>query len=182
MKNETKGALAIGLLIIIGFGFVLIQVKGPPAESALRPAKATGGEFTTRALESDADETLLEKSRLPAPRRRFPAPRPPRNVVRTSTPPGHRPPGPARAPVRTYTVQPKDSLTRIARRVYGSGEPKYYKLIFAANKGKLRDIATVRPGQVLKIPAPPDGWPVRSAWFNGASGRRWVAVRGGGTR
>ena len=177
MQNETKVSLVVGLLIIVGFGVVLNQVKGPPVASALQPTEtAGGGTFTSRALEPRADDVRPEdhprRSRRTAPPVRYASRRPP-PVPRAT---------PGQAAARTYTVQPNDSLARIARRVYGSGDPKYYKLIYEANRDKMPNIATIRTGQVLKIPAPPDGAPVLSARFGAGRSRGSVAVRGGGTR
>lgn len=181
MENETRAALAIGLLIIVGFAIVLSQVKGPPSDSALSPAEATGGEFTSHALVPLVDDVAPEDYRRGAPRlevARQPMRRP--DGDRTAELPRTASPG---RPSRRYTVQPSDSLSRIARRVYGSSDPKYYKLIYQANRDTLPDIATVRAGQVLVIPPAPDGAPVRSARLDGGgTGRGSVALRGGGTR
>lgn len=51
---------------------------------------------------------------------------------------------------RDYTVQPGDSLAKLARDFYG--DAKQYMRIFNANRGRLRDPDDVRPGQRLKIP------------------------------
>jgi nucleoid-associated protein YgaU len=52
--------------------------------------------------------------------------------------------------VRTYTVQPGDSLSKISRQFYGDAN-KYMK-IFEANKDKLSDPDKVRAGMDLVIP------------------------------
>jgi len=187
--SETKAALVIGLVIIIGFGFVLAQVKGTGEDSALSPRQAIGGEFTRRALELTADDMKVEDLRRGAPRfEPKPIARMPRReeggageIART--PRGVQPravtPPPA---TRTYTVLPKESLSRIARKVYGSSHPKYYKLIYEANKDKMPDIATVRAGQKLVIPAPPADAPIRSVRLGSGVARRSVAMRVSGTR
>ena len=54
---------------------------------------------------------------------------------------------------QTYTVQPNDSLSRIAKKFYGS-EQKYRQL-FEANRDVLKDENTLAVGQVLVIPEPP---------------------------
>jgi nucleoid-associated protein YgaU len=51
---------------------------------------------------------------------------------------------------RTYTVQPGDSLSKIAKQFYG--DPVHYMKIFEANRDKLEDPNKIRPGQELKIP------------------------------
>jgi nucleoid-associated protein YgaU len=56
----------------------------------------------------------------------------------------------ARAAGEIYTVQPGDSLRKIARRFYG--DPGRFQEIFEANRDVLTDPATVRVGQRLRIP------------------------------
>lgn len=58
--------------------------------------------------------------------------------------------------IEKYTVQPNDSLIRIARKVYGRGHDNDYKLIFEANRDVLPDERTLMPGQVLVIPPLPN--------------------------
>ena len=56
----------------------------------------------------------------------------------------------APAPARTYTVVAGDSLSKIAKKVYGDG--KKWKRIFEANRDTVKDADLIHPGQVLKIP------------------------------
>ncbi len=49
-----------------------------------------------------------------------------------------------------YTVKRGDSLSKIAKKVYGN--PKLYKQIFEANKPMLKDPNLIYPGQTLRIP------------------------------
>jgi len=51
----------------------------------------------------------------------------------------------------TYTVKPGDSLSKIAREVYGNAND--YMRIFEANKDNLSDPDKLQPGEVLNIPA-----------------------------
>ena len=60
-------------------------------------------------------------------------------------------PTPAKATMKTYTVQSGDTLSEIAKRELGS--PNKYMEIFNANKDQLSDPDKIKPGQVLKIPA-----------------------------
>ena len=56
------------------------------------------------------------------------------------------------APAATYhTVEEGDSLSKIAKTVYG--DPMKYPVIFEANKPMLTDPDLIYPGQVLRIPA-----------------------------
>ena len=70
-------------------------------------------------------------------------------------------PGAAPAPAKpaqpaaqasTYTVQPGDTLSGIAKRLLGDGGD--YMAIFNANRDQLTDPDKIKPGQVLKIPQP----------------------------
>ena len=58
----------------------------------------------------------------------------------------------AAAQARTYTVQPGDSLIKIARKVYGADQGDAYKQILQANRDKLTDASFVSAGEVLVIP------------------------------
>ena len=51
---------------------------------------------------------------------------------------------------RTYTVVAGDSLSKIAKKIYG--DTKRWKEIFEANKDKIKNPDLIHPGQVLKIP------------------------------
>jgi LysM repeat protein len=53
---------------------------------------------------------------------------------------------------QTYTVQPGDTLSGIAKKFLGNSDA--YMDIFNANKDKLKDPNKIQPGQVLKIPQP----------------------------
>lgn len=58
---------------------------------------------------------------------------------------------PAAPEPKTYTVQPGDSLSKIAKQFYGNANA--YMKIFEANKDKLSDPNKIQVGQVLNIPA-----------------------------
>jgi hypothetical protein len=49
-------------------------------------------------------------------------------------------------------VQPRQTLWRIARHVYGQG--MRYTVIYAANRDQIRDPARIYPGQVFTLPGP----------------------------
>lgn len=51
---------------------------------------------------------------------------------------------------RTVTVQPGNSLWRIARRVYGTGFQ--YTIIYEANASQIRDPDLIYPGQIFQLP------------------------------
>lgn len=50
----------------------------------------------------------------------------------------------------TYTVQPGDTLSGIAKKHLGDGNA--YMKIFEANRDQLSDPDKIKPGQVLKMP------------------------------
>lgn len=52
---------------------------------------------------------------------------------------------------RTYKVQPGDTLSKIAKEVYGNANE--YNRIFEANRDKLESADKIRPGQELVIPS-----------------------------
>ncbi|TAE40300.1 MAG: peptidoglycan-binding protein LysM [Runella slithyformis] len=54
-------------------------------------------------------------------------------------------------PATYHTVEKGDSLSKIAKEVYG--DPMKYPIIFEANKPMLTDPDLIYPGQVLRIPA-----------------------------
>ena len=57
---------------------------------------------------------------------------------------------PATPPTQTYTVVSGDSLSKIAKRVYGSA--KAWRKIYEANKDKIKNPDLIYPGQVFTIP------------------------------
>ena len=58
---------------------------------------------------------------------------------------------PAPAATQTYTVVAGDTLSKISKHFLGNANE--YMKIFEANKDQLKDPNTIKPGQVLKIPA-----------------------------
>ena len=51
---------------------------------------------------------------------------------------------------QSYTVVSGDSLSKIAKKFYGSANA--WKAIFEANRDKISNPDLIRPGQVLRIP------------------------------
>jgi len=56
---------------------------------------------------------------------------------------------PAEEP-QVYVVQPGDSLSKIAKAVYG--DANRWKEIFKANQDQIKEPNLIRPGQELRIP------------------------------
>ncbi|MCG6923479.1 MAG: peptidoglycan-binding protein LysM [Acidobacteria bacterium] len=67
----------------------------------------------------------------------------------TVAPPAEKAPEPE-VEADYHTVVPGDSLSKIAKKVYG--DPMKYPVIFEANKPMLKDPDKIYPGQVLRIP------------------------------
>lgn len=59
-------------------------------------------------------------------------------------------PAPEAPGIRSYTVVKGDSLSKIAKRLYG--DANRWKEIYEANKDKIKDPDLIYPGQVLKVP------------------------------
>ncbi|MGH7788647.1 MAG: LysM peptidoglycan-binding domain-containing protein [Candidatus Binatia bacterium] len=70
----------------------------------------------------------------------------------STAPPPQPPATPAPAPAapRTYTVAAGDSLSKIAKKVYG--DANQWKRIFEANRDVIKNPDLIHPGQTLKIP------------------------------
>ncbi|HEY0180643.1 MAG TPA: LysM peptidoglycan-binding domain-containing protein [Dokdonella sp.] len=52
---------------------------------------------------------------------------------------------------KTYTVEKGDSLSKIAKKLYGHANR--WQAIFEANRDQIDDPDLIKPGQVLKLPA-----------------------------
>jgi nucleoid-associated protein YgaU len=69
----------------------------------------------------------------------------------SSTAPSPTPsPAPAKSAARTYTVVKGDSLSKIAKSMYGDANK--WRKIYEANTDIIKNPDVIRPGQVLKIP------------------------------
>ncbi|MEO6064589.1 MAG: LysM peptidoglycan-binding domain-containing protein [Lysobacterales bacterium] len=55
-----------------------------------------------------------------------------------------------RALPSTYTVLQGDSLSKIAKRLYGKASA--WRKLFDANRDQIEDADLIHPGQVLKVP------------------------------
>jgi nucleoid-associated protein YgaU len=62
-----------------------------------------------------------------------------------------RAPAPAAPPEEIYTVVAGDSLSKIARKLYG--DANQWRRIFEANRDQIENPDLIHPGQKLKIPA-----------------------------
>ncbi|MBV9506281.1 MAG: LysM peptidoglycan-binding domain-containing protein [Acidobacteriia bacterium] len=72
-------------------------------------------------------------------------------VINSSLTPPATAPAASGGAQRTYTVQPGDTLSKIAEQFYGKASA--YNKIFEANRHQLSDADHIRAGQELVIPA-----------------------------
>jgi nucleoid-associated protein YgaU len=70
--------------------------------------------------------------------------------TRSAAPPQQAPAATAGGGASTYTVQPGDTLSAIAKKLLGNAND--YTAIFNADRDQLTDPDKIKPGQVLKIP------------------------------
>ena len=54
------------------------------------------------------------------------------------------------SPARTYTVVAGDSLSKIAKRVYGDSQK--WRVIYEANRNLIKNPDLIHPGQVFTLP------------------------------
>ncbi|NLW86526.1 MAG: LysM peptidoglycan-binding domain-containing protein [Planctomycetes bacterium] len=180
MTRETRVAMLIGLLFIVMFGLVLAELTGQ--DSAPSPIKA-GEKLTARPYAPILERASIEdnpyvtqhEQRLEAATRLAAADE---NSVVEVVPlaPGERSipmlneqlivaiadePAPApqasrpSVPAVVHTVTTGDTLIKIARLHYGSGNEMEYKRILDANRNVIRDEKSLRVGQELVIPPAP---------------------------
>lgn len=172
MTRETRIGLLVGVGFVIMFGLVLgsLNESSEPPQ-AVRLAEDTSFHEWTRVRTlprvSARRVQLTARSRQAGEARRAPAAsgefsQP--GVVEASWLPlsaegqgqavvrseMHRP-GPSQP--RTYTVQPNDSLCKIAKTLYG--DESQYPRILEANRQAIPDENTLRVGQTLIIPSLP---------------------------
>ena len=73
-----------------------------------------------------------------------------KDVVSGSSSTATSPTGQAGGEARTYIVQSGDSLSKIAKKFYGSANE--WRRIFEANKDRISNPDMIQPGWALKIP------------------------------
>lgn len=59
-------------------------------------------------------------------------------------------PPPAPSAERTYTVVKGDSLSKIAKRLYGDAQQ--WRKIYEANKDQIKNPDLIHPGQTFRVP------------------------------
>ncbi len=107
-----------------------------------RILRQTEEELSQPQLEQPQDGIILEAPQRFTAREQYPE-------YEQAAPPAIAARAPQPGP---YTVQPEDSLYRIAEKVYGPGKGRFYTKIFEANRDKMSDPSMVVVGQRLVIP------------------------------
>lgn len=120
-----------------------VTVVGPPSgisEDQVATLQGGGARLVQRVTGDDPISTQAILDGLVAQDKRFLSP-------------GDHPPPPPEPEPATCTVQSGDTLSSIARQVYG--QARLWPIIFDANRDILDDPGRIKPGQVLRIPSPP---------------------------
>jgi LysM repeat protein len=121
-----------------------VTVVGPPSgvsEAQIAALQQGGARLVQRVTGDDPLTTRAILDRLVAEGKRF------LSASDVS------PPSPEPEPT-LYTVQPGDTLSSIAKQVYG--KTSLWRVIFDANRDILDDPGRIKPGQVLRIPPQPE--------------------------
>jgi len=195
MTRETRIGLLVAMAFILTFGMVLSELTGKPSPAGMRIRTAAGrmrkASFAPiierRPVEQEAVGPLAQADTVtpdqpvslvaerqavvsvdlvaPASTGSADAPETSSRLIRRTA-----------ARPRTYTVQPGDSLCKIARNVYG--DESRWREILEANRDVLSDDAVVFVGQELVIPARPGtaGAPQRPAIAQAGPDRRLPVV------
>lgn len=122
----------------------VIATAAQISNEILETIKASGAQIVDR-IEEDVVSTLND---LIARNQRFLSPEP-------INPPADSPADPVEPPedIEIYTVQPGDSLSKIALKFYGRSS--LWPIILEANRDMLDNPSLIRPGMKLKLPQNP---------------------------
>ena len=126
----------------------VVGSKEEISDSQLTRLRSGGAELVQRipgdpeAVQATLDELVQKELRfLPSPTETSPD-------NGSESPPGSE--TPPEEEWRTYTIQPGDTLSLVAKQMYGKSN--LWRIIFEANRDILSDPGRIHPGQVLKIP------------------------------
>jgi len=175
MTRETRIGLLVGLMFIVMFGVVLSEFTGKPA-AAVGSAKPAGEKINAWSPtipeirgEQSADVGLAAIRQPPGSAEMIPvdaAPKPAAEIPLVAaeiikSPAAEESASAQQQPkAQIYKVQPKDSLMKIARKVYGPEYEYEYKRILDANRDKLKDEkSSLVVGIELSIPPLPQAKP-----------------------
>lgn len=120
------------------------QVPAPASHSTSQDADSANGRLV-QVGPAETDPTPGRVAVSIQPQRSAPA----RDTHTTST---AQVPAAPQVQYVEYTVQPGDSLIKIASKVYGPDQTQRYREIYQANKDTLPDVRKMHVGKVLRIP------------------------------
>jgi nucleoid-associated protein YgaU len=152
-QSKKRGRENMGL-----FDYVKGKILGTPSTPAAppgrrnppEPLKKEGPALSRVEIKPEVKTVVPPSSAAPAVEAENSAPAAMEPaVVASSQSDAH--PGDVTNP-KLYTVQPGDSLWKIAETEYGHGHGDKYHKIFEANKSLLSNPDEIYPGQVLRIP------------------------------
>lgn len=133
-----------------GIGGIAVEVDGNRATlTGTAKDTATREKAVLIAGNVDGIDSVDDRIRVTSPASA------PARPAAVATPAPAAAPAPAPTPdqwtSRTYTVKSGDTLSKIAKEMYGDAGK--YPQIFEANQPMLKDADKIYPGQVLRIPA-----------------------------
>tara|TARA_B100000214_G_scaffold170798_1_gene122770 strand:- start:141 stop:1163 length:1023 start_codon:yes stop_codon:yes gene_type:complete len=125
-----KAPVAANIIVYLNNNFIGQTTADENALWNLRPNEAVPiGKHTLRADQVDLDGKVVERREVVFAR----------SVPLTDVKPG-----------TLVMVEPGNSLWRIARKTYGSGFK--FTVIYSANKGQIRNVDLIYPGQIFTLP------------------------------
>jgi nucleoid-associated protein YgaU len=175
MTRETRIGLLVGLAFILMFGLVLGDLTGSSSPSVAPPSAgiaevsndgwapltvpplpaerslAASSPLAEDDGTSPQDDGVVETALVPP----LPGEGPGSVDVAATAPPAPTAAASAAAPApkqEIYVVQAKDSLRKVARKVYGPDHESAYRQILEANRNILEDESRLQIGQQLVIP------------------------------
>ena len=172
MTRETRVGLVLGLFFIFAFGMILSELKGTGEQSAQEPNPPVVENDYYRSSNPKIEELAFGPSDgahngaaeirvlLPGERRgdnglvkaAWVRSDPTDDSAAAGLEDTQPPPSAPANPQRTYKVQPGDTLTAIAQKLYGPNNGYLFKSIYEVNRDRLPDASTVYVNQVLVIP------------------------------
>ena len=118
-----------------------------PNRSIPRPVREEGTWSAEQEAFGDALPRLLDEIVIPAPESEEEQPSNPRRAPVLPPLRGDE------EPERVYVAQANDTLTRIARKLFGDGSTKRVNALYEANRDRLESKDLILVGQKLRIPA-----------------------------
>jgi nucleoid-associated protein YgaU len=115
------------------------EARAAAAEAELQAARTQAEQEAAQRREADANANAEAAAQAESLRQELAAEKAARREEQA-----------AAAKARTYVIKSGDSLSKIAKEIYG--DAKRWPEIFEANKDKIKDPNLIYPGQELRIP------------------------------